>query len=182
MGSLPPLKNVWEVCKLKKQCGGQENSKKNKTPSHHMQAPASPSLTLTFPRCHQRKTSWAFSNMHTGKLFPTAGRQRILGFLDGNSSFEGKMLWRLPLQSASHLHRRHWHSHLLGIWPQSDCGRWCTSDHPTHRQSPPRAHCPAGTRGLHITQVSPTPRDSQESFLLVQRHNTNVQMSLLNIS
>lgn len=36
--------------------------------------------------------------------------------------------------------------------------------------------------GLHITQVSPTPRDSQESFLLVQRHNTNVQMSLLNIS
>lgn len=106
MGSLSPLKNSLEVCKLKKQYGGQETTaapprRTRKKPQATIDKSQHHFLSrLLFPDATRGKTSWAFCNMHTGKLFPTAGRQRILGLLDGSSSFEGKTLWGLALQSG----------------------------------------------------------------------------------
>lgn len=84
---------TWDHCSTSKRTRKRPQATIGK-PQHYFLSP------ILFPEATTGKTSWAFCNMHTGKLFPTAGRQQILGLLDGSSSFEGKMLWGPALQSA----------------------------------------------------------------------------------
>lgn len=99
-------------------------------------------------------TQGNYSPLQTGKGFQVSQR--------GVVALREKCCEGWLCSQAAHLHRTHWHSHLLEIWQQSDCGRWCMSGHPMHRQSPPHAHCPAGMIRSHIsTDINYSQRQSR---------------------
>lgn len=165
-GSMGFLIFTWEQLRspqIKKQWGREHCSTKVGQEKNNNPKPIRgiPLLTPDYPRSHQMEDQQGLMQYTHPREIPLltdkgshVPQRTSVALME--KCFEGCLCHQDP-----HLHRRHWHSHLLEIWQQFDCGQWCTSDRPMHRQSPPRAHCPAGTvRSLISTNINNSQRQS----------------------